>query len=61
MKRRNKQEKVYHSIMEIEEEFLPESYKERVKKERQKIPGTFGSDLAKEFLEDIRRQLTKRA
>lgn len=60
MSRRSEQKKnVYCSILEIEKEFFPKSYEERIKEERSKEPGTFGYDLAMEFIEDVRRQLAK--
>ena len=57
MERGNKK-KVYHSILEIEKEFFPKFHEEKIKEKRRNDPKTFGSDLAKEFLESIRRQLS---
>ena len=58
MERKSEQEeKIYRSITEIEKEFFPKSYKERIKEGKSKKPGTFGSNLAMEFLEDVRRKL----
>ena len=57
---RKDDKKIYHSTLEIEKEFLPKSYENRIKEERYNNPKTFGSDLAEEFLESIRSQLSCR-
>lgn len=56
---RSQEERVFYSTAEIEKEFFPRAYKEKIEEERYKDPGEFGSDLAIEFLERIRRQLLK--
>lgn len=58
-KKSEREEKVYHSIIEIEKDFLPRTYQEKIEEERKEDAGEFGADLAKEFLEDIRHQLAK--
>ncbi|KYK27558.1 MAG: hypothetical protein HXS48_23145 [Theionarchaea archaeon] len=61
MKKTNSQEeKVYYSVAEIEREFLPKFYREKVEREREKEPGSFGSELAMKFLENVKHQLAKK-
>lgn len=64
MRKENRQKnKVYRSMVEIERDFFPILYKERLEKERlekeKSKPGAFGIELATELLENIRQQLTK--
>lgn len=54
-----KNKKVYHSMTEVEKEFFPNSYQAKIKNEQEKKPGAFGSELAIEFLEDVKRKLSK--
>jgi hypothetical protein len=53
------QKQVYRSIIEIERELFPKSYRKRLEEKKEKIPGAFGSDLAKEFLEKLKSELDK--
>ena len=57
-KENKKMNKVYYSFIEFEKEFFPNSYKNKIKREQRK-QGSFGSELASEFLENVKRQLTK--
>ena len=58
MERKNKQrKKAYHSMIEFEKEFFPISYEQKLAEKRSKDPGTFGTGLAMELLENIRQQL----
>jgi hypothetical protein len=57
MNQRDDQEKGFRSVLEIEKEFLPRSYHEKIEQERLKEPGAFGSELAKKFLEEMKQQL----
>jgi len=60
MKKKNrKKEKVFCSLAEIEKDYLPNSYRKTIGEETHKKPGDFGSELAMDFLEDIRRRLIK--
>jgi len=60
MEKRNKERtRIYRSMMEIEREFFPILYKERLEEKKSKEPGAFGSQLATELLESIRQQLAK--
>lgn len=54
-----KNKKIYHSMTEFEKEFFPNSHQEKIKKEQEKKPGAFGAELATEFLEDVKRKLSK--
>ena len=54
-----KNKKTYYSMTEFEKEFFPNSYQEKIKNEQEKKPGAFGSELAIEFLEDVKRKLSK--
>lgn len=59
--RAKKNKKTYHSMMELEKEFFPNSHQAQIKeeKEQEKKPGAFGAELATEFLEDVKRKLSK--
>lgn len=59
MKGTKKNKKTYHSMTEFEKEFFPNSYQDKIKNEQEKKPGAFGSELAIEFLEDVKRKLSK--
>jgi len=56
-KEKNKEEKTYRSLAEIEKKFLPNCYRRMIGEKKHKKPGDFGCGLAINFLEDIRRQL----
>lgn len=58
MKKTN-EKKVHHSIAKIERDFFPELYRRWPEEKKLKTPGAFGSKLAEEFLEDIKREVTK--
>ncbi len=60
MEKKNKRNKKYRSIGEFEREFLPNSFKSKIEDVQVKKPGAFGSELAMEFLENIKRQLSKK-
>lgn len=58
MEKKSKQRrKVYRSMIEFEKEFFPISYEQKLVEQRHKDPGTFGTGLAMELLENIRQQL----
>ncbi len=50
---------VFCSLNEFEIAYFPVSYKARIEAERAKIPGSFGSKLAAQFLENISRRISK--
>lgn len=51
--------KVYRSMTEFEKEFFPNSFQNKIKKEQEKKSGSFGAELAMEFLRSIKRKLSK--
>ena len=57
MNEKNDQARIYRSIIEIEQEFLPRSYNEKIEQEKLKEPGAFGLELTRKFLEEMKRQL----
>ena len=54
-----KNNKAYRSMAEFRKEFLPNEFQIKIKEEQEKKPGSFGSELATEFLENIKRKLSK--
>ncbi len=54
-----KNKKTYHSMTEFEKEFFPNAFQSKIKKEQEEKPGAFGAELAIEFLEGIKRKLSK--
>jgi len=50
-------EEVFRSMAAIEREFFPNSYKKKLEEEEKEKPGAFGTGLAKEIMEEIRRRL----
>jgi len=56
--RAKKNKKTYHSMIELEKEFFPNTHQAKIKKEQEKKPGTFGAELATKFLEDVKRKLS---
>jgi len=50
-------EKVYRSIEEVREHFFPNFYEKEEELEKHQNPETFGTGLAQELLEGIRREL----
>lgn len=50
-----KSKKEYRSLLEIEQEFLPNIYKEKVKKS--KTPRNYGRILAVELIESIKKEI----
>ncbi|MBU7042969.1 MAG: hypothetical protein HXS47_05195 [Theionarchaea archaeon] len=52
-----KGKKAFRSIIEIEQEFLPRAYQEKIEEEKLKEPGALGTELAKKFLEEMKQQL----
>jgi hypothetical protein len=51
--------KIYRSIMEFEKEFFPNSFQSKRKNEQEEKPGSFGIELAMEFLRSVKRRLSK--
>lgn len=49
--------KIYRSMVEIEKDFFPESHKNRFINDENNNPGVFGTKLAMEFLESIKKKL----
>jgi hypothetical protein len=58
MKRKKEKARNFHSIGEVEKNFFPKSFKERMIKKPEDSQA-LGISLAKESLEKIRRQLAK--
>ena len=52
--------KVFHSIVEFKEYFLPNSHAKELLREKSQDPKTFGTGLAQEFLEGVQRELRRR-
>ena len=50
-------EKVYYTMREIEKDFFPALYKERLKREAADRPDEFGRKLAGELMEIVRKRL----
>jgi hypothetical protein len=46
-------------MTEFEKEFFPNSFQNKIKKEQEKKSGSFGAELAMEFLRSIKRKLSK--
>lgn len=59
MKRKIRSEEVYCSMVEFERKYFPISHKKKVEEEKIKKPSTFGTGLAVELLENIRREIAK--
>lgn len=51
--------KVYHSVKEFNQKFLPVSYRQERLKEKGKDSENLGASLAQEHLEEIRRELQR--
>ena len=49
--------KVFRTMAAIEKEFFPNSYKKKLEEEEKNKPEVFGTRLAKEIMEEIRRKL----
>jgi len=58
-KKAKKNNKVYYSMTEFEKEFFPNAFQSEIKKEQEEKPGAFGTELANEFLEGVKRKLSK--
>jgi hypothetical protein len=56
MSRKKEKERIYHSIVEIERNFFPKSFKERMIKKPEGSQA-LGASLAKESLDKIKKQL----
>ena len=52
-------EKVYRSMAEFKEHFLPNSYAKELAHERSQDPKSFGTGLVQELLESVKQQLRK--
>lgn len=60
VKQANKQtKKVFRSIVEFKKHFLPNSYEKELMDEKSKHPERFGTGLAEEFLNGVRRELRR--
>ena len=57
--RARKNNKTYQSMSEFRKEFLPNEFQIKKEEKQEKKPGSFGSELAAEFLENIKRKLSK--
>ena len=57
--RAQKNNKAYRSMAEFRKEFLPNEFQIKTKEEQEIKPGSFGSELAAEFLENIKRKLSR--
>jgi len=55
--KKKKGQKVYRSIIEIEKNFFPISYKKKLVERRSKKPEIFGANLITELLEVSKQQL----
>ncbi len=55
--RKRTDKKVFRTMAAIEKEFFPNTYKKKLEEEEKKKPGAFGTGLAKEIMEEIRRRL----
>lgn len=51
--------RVFRSIVEFKKHFLPDSYEKELLYEKSKHPERFGTGLAEEFLEGVRRELRR--
>ena len=51
--------KVFHSIVEFKEHFLPNSHEKELMREKSQDPENFGTGLAQEFLEGVRQELRR--
>jgi hypothetical protein len=49
-------QKIYSSLEEFKKELLPKHYKRKIEQRRDEEPGVFGTGLATDILEDIRRK-----
>lgn len=58
MSRKKEKERIYHSIVEIERNFFPKSFEERMIKKSENSQA-LGINLAKESLDKIKRQIAK--
>jgi hypothetical protein len=58
MSRKKEKERIYHSIVEIERNFFPKSFEERIMKKPENSQA-LGINLAKESLDKIKRQIAK--
>lgn len=46
-------------MTEFEKEFFPNAFQSKIKEEQEEKPGSFGSELATEFIENVKRKLSK--
>ncbi len=56
---KNNKKKIYCSMIEIEKEFFPALYRERIQERKDKDPSSFGTELATEILKSIKQELAK--
>jgi len=56
LQRAIEKKRVFRTMAEIKREFFPNTYKKKLEEEEKK-PGAFGTGLAKEIMEEIRRKL----
>ena len=59
MKMKQKETNTYRSISEFHRKFFPHSYEEELMENRIKEPISFGTSLANDLLESIRKHLKK--
>jgi len=57
-KESKKNKKIYHSMTEFEKKFFPNAFESKIKREQKENPGAFGTELATEFLEGVKRILS---
>ena len=57
--RKEQNDKVYRSIVEFKEHFLPNSHKKELDQEKSLDPKSYGTGLVKELLEGIKREFRK--
>ena len=58
-KEAQKNKKNYYSMPAFEKEFFPNAFQSEIKKEQEEKVGAFGTKLATEFLEGVKRKLSK--
>jgi len=52
-----KTKKSFYSLTDIEKEFFPNSFKEKIREEKEEEPGFFGTNLAIDFLKKVEKEL----
>ena len=54
---KKKQKRIYKSLAEVEKEFIPILYKERLERHQTHEPKDIGSKIAKDIIEHAKNQL----